>query len=113
MDEDAARRRLDPSVAAVRLAVRRLFAAEPPGRRMLVACSGGQDSMALAAATAFEGVRAGWLVGAVIVDHGLQPDSAHVTGVVEDRLTSLAPFEGLHPVSVVRVTVGTRGGPEG
>ena len=45
---------------------------------MLVALSGGADSLALAAATAFEAPRAGLRAGAVIVDHGLQDASADV-----------------------------------
>ena len=43
---------------------------------VLVALSGGADSLALAAATAFEAPRAGLRAGAVIVDHGLQAASA-------------------------------------
>ncbi|MEO7124000.1 MAG: hypothetical protein ABI400_12970, partial [Lacisediminihabitans sp.] len=48
------------------------------GAFVLVALSGGADSLALAAATAFEAARAGVRAGAVIVDHGLQTGSADV-----------------------------------
>jgi len=53
-------------VAAIRLAVRAAVADLPPWSQVLVACSGGADSLALAAAAAFEGSRAGVRVGAVI-----------------------------------------------
>jgi len=80
----------------------------PAGSTVLVACSGGADSLALAAATHFEG-RAGALrVGAVTVDHGLQSGSA----VRARKLARTLATQGLDPVVVVRVDVGTDGGPE-
>ena len=76
---------------------------------MLVACSGGADSLALAAAVAFEAPRAGLSAGAVIVDHGLQEGSLAVAGVAAEQCRRL----GLDPVEVVTVRVGTAGsGPE-
>jgi len=76
---------------------------------VLVACSGGADSLALAAATAFEAPRAGFLAGAVIVDHGLQEGSLEVAGRTADQCRLL----GLGPVEVVTVTVTSAGsGPE-
>jgi tRNA(Ile)-lysidine synthase len=96
----------DPAVAHVRSAVRRGLAdAETP---VLVACSGGADSLALAAALAFEGPRAGVPVGAVTVDHGLQPGSADRAARTAELLRHL----GLDPVQVVPVSVGSEGGPE-
>ncbi|MDQ4009065.1 MAG: tRNA lysidine(34) synthetase TilS, partial [Actinomycetota bacterium] len=56
------RGRLDPAVADVRRAVREALADVEPGQTVLVACSGGADSTALAAATAFEARSAGWSV---------------------------------------------------
>jgi tRNA(Ile)-lysidine synthase len=96
------------AVAAVRLAVRRCLADLPPGARVLVACSGGADSLALAAATAFEARSASWLPGLVTVDHGLQPGSADQA----ERVCRWAVSAGLEPVEVCRVAVGTEGGPE-
>jgi tRNA(Ile)-lysidine synthase len=96
-----------PAVAALRAAVRPgLSATAGP---VLVACSGGADSVALAAALAFEAPRAGRSVGAVTVDHGLQPGSAEQARRTAELLRSLR----LAPVLVVPVTVGTAGGPEG
>jgi tRNA(Ile)-lysidine synthase len=78
------------------------------GPLVLVALSGGADSLALAAATAFEAPRAGVRAGAVIVDHGLQEGSADVAARAARRASEL----GLHPVQISRVIVGTQGGPE-
>ena len=89
------------SVAAVRAAVRRDLADLPAGTLVLVGCSGGADSLALAAATAFVAPRAGLRAGAVVVDHGLQAGSADVA-----RDAALACRDlGLDPVDVVRVDV--------
>lgn len=84
---------LHPAVAAVRRGVRRALASgglsggtngAPSGASVLVACSGGADSLALLSATIFEGHKAGLNVVGVTVDHGLQPGSAqHAAGIVE------------------------------
>jgi tRNA(Ile)-lysidine synthase len=99
---------LDPAVAAVRHAVRDALADVEPGAQVLVACSGGADSMALADAAVFEGRHAGWLVGAVTVDHRLQPGSDKVAEDVAVRLASL----GCDPVRVAVTEVVAHGGPE-
>ncbi|TFV63896.1 UNVERIFIED_ORG: tRNA lysidine(34) synthetase TilS [Bacillus sp. AZ43] len=96
-----------PAVAQVRAAVRRGVGASD--RPVLVACSGGADSLALAAAVAFEAPRAGVPAGAVTVDHGLQDGSAERAAATAVLLRNL----GLDPVTVVRVDVGRDGGPEG
>jgi tRNA(Ile)-lysidine synthase len=70
---------------------------------VLVALSGGPDSLALAAATAFEAPRAGIRAGAVIVDHGLQEGS----DAVSERAAGQARALGLDPVLVSRVEVAT------
>src|SRR5258708_30688962 len=96
-----------PAVAQVRRAVREALRARPPGA-VLVACSGGADSLALAAATAFEAPRAGVRAGLVTVDHGLQDGS-------DERARHVAAIGyelGFDPVEVVVVSVGTAGGPE-
>jgi tRNA(Ile)-lysidine synthase len=101
--------RMPAPVAAVRRAVRRSLAELPPGALVLVACSGGADSMALAAATAFVARRLRLRAGLVTVDHGLQDGSA-------DRAAAVAAWAreaGFDPVEVATVDVtGLPGGPE-
>ncbi|WP_030526639.1 tRNA lysidine(34) synthetase TilS [Phycicoccus jejuensis] len=97
-----------PAVAAVRSAVRAVLAGCDPGDLVLVACSGGADSTALADAARYEGERAGLRVGAVVVDHGLRDGSREVAEETGARLRSL----GLDPVSVASTWVPA-GGPDG
>ncbi|MFE9115320.1 tRNA lysidine(34) synthetase TilS [Streptomyces collinus] len=80
----------------------------PPPPLVLVACSGGADSMALASALAFESPKLGIRAGGITVDHGLQPGSDARAAEVVQRLREL----GLDPVDSVAVTVGRTGGPE-
>ena len=76
---------------------------------MLVAVSGGADSLALAAGTAFVAPQAGLRAGAVVVDHGLQAGSAQVA----DRAAATCRDLGLDPVRVLAVRVEPVGnGPE-
>ncbi|MCW2692304.1 MAG: hypoxanthine phosphoribosyltransferase [Mycobacterium sp.] len=92
----------DRAVAAVRRAVREAIApigAAPAGDGLplvLVACSGGPDSLALAAGTAFVAERCGVRAGAVVVDHGWDDDSAARSARVAACCRSL----GLGPVDV-------------
>lgn len=98
-----------PAVAAVRVAVRRSLADVGRGATVLVACSGGADSLALAAGVAWEARGGdGWRAGAVVVDHGLQ----HGSHVVAQDAAATCRALGLDPVRVVRVAVGGAGGPE-
>lgn len=97
-----------PAVAAVRLAVRHALAALPPGEPVLVACSGGADSLALAGAVAFEAAKADRRAGGITVDHRLQAGSAKQAVTVADVMARL----GLSPVEVSAVTVAGAGGPE-
>ena len=99
---------LPPPVAAVRNAVRASLAGLVPGDLVLVACSGGQDSLALAAALAFVAPRAGLRAGAVTVDHGLQEGSAERAAELTLTLRGL----GLDPVRTATVTVAGPGGLE-
>jgi tRNA(Ile)-lysidine synthase len=91
--------------------VRRSVRASLPqsgGGLVLVALSGGPDSLALAAATAFEAPRADVRAGAVIVDHGIQSGSAEIAAHAAGQARAL----GLDPVIVVAVSVVAGGGPE-
>ena len=86
---------LHPSVAAVRRGVRRCLADLEPGSTVVVACSGGADSLALLAATVFEGEKAGWRVVGATVDHGLQPGSAEHAERVVAQMAALGADETL------------------
>ena len=100
-----------PCLVAGRRAVRRVLEALPVGSVVVVGCSGGADSLALAACVAHEtsGPRAGrqLVVRAVVVDHGMQTSSAEVA---QDAVATCERL-GL-TARVVRVDVGTDGGPE-
>jgi len=98
---------LDPVVADGRRRLRLALDDLPPGSRVDVALSGGADSLALAACLSFVATRAGWLAGAVIVDHGLQAGSDEVAARAAEQAVGL----GL-AAEVVPVEVGTDGGPE-
>lgn len=99
-----------PTVAAARRSLRSLLqdAGITPGSRLLLACSGGSDSMALAQAALFVGSRDGYVVDALIVDHGLREESAREAEHVREQLREL----GVRNADVVRVTLGSGGGPE-
>ena len=99
---------LDPARAAVRHAVRRSLAGlDAPA--VVVACSGGADSLALAAATVFEARSEPWRVVGVTVDHGLQEGSAEHAAHVVEQLAAL----GVDETVTARVdVVGEGRGPE-
>lgn len=96
---------LHPAVAAVRLAVRRDLPLLPDGEGgvwspevksggcVLVACSGGADSLALLAAVVFETRRATIRVVGAVVDHGLQAGSAEHTARVVAQMAALGADE--------------------
>ncbi|MFF4187025.1 tRNA lysidine(34) synthetase TilS [Streptomyces sp. NPDC001691] len=127
-----------PAVAAIRLAVRRVLhdvlnehsrdheraavgvtagapagpgsglSTAPPEPLVLVACSGGADSMALASALAFESRKLSLRAGGITVDHGLQHGSDLRAAEVVSRMAGL----GLEPAEAITVHVGREGGPE-
>lgn len=94
----------DP-VAVVRRAVRESLSGLEPGDLVLVACSGGADSLALAATLAAEAPKAGLRHGAVTVDHGLQHGSARRAQLVRQAMLSL----GMEPVVVASPEIVRRG----
>lgn len=102
--------RVNTATLEVRRAVRRALAELDAGCPVLVACSGGPDSLALAAAVAHVAARDQRPAGAVTVDHGLSPGSADRARDVAAAMLGL----GLDPVEVVHVLVRPAGrGPEG
>lgn len=85
-----ARRELGPASLAVVQAVAAWTS--DPGVPLTVACSGGADSMALAGAAALlarRDVELASRLGALVVDHGLQPGSDQLAADVLARLADL------------------------
>ena len=98
---------LDPAVATGRNLVRDALADLADGCHVVIGVSGGADSLALAAVTAFVADRASLDLSAVVVNHGLQ----HGSDEVADR--AVQQLDGLGVRAVVRrVDVGRDGGPE-
>ena len=97
---------LHPSVAAVRVAVRRGCADLPAGATVVVACSGGPDSLALLSATVHEARAGGWRVVGATVDHGLQEGSAEHAARVVEQMAAMGADETL----TATVTVGEHAG---
>lgn len=112
VEPSRSRPKLD-AVFTVRRAVRR-FLDQPElagGRNageLLVAVSGGADSLALAEAAAHIGHRRGMRVRALVVDHGLQARSAEVAATAARTAREL----GVDEATVLTVTVSGAGGPE-
>ena len=103
------RKRLSPAQGLVRLAVRSTLTANTKrGQKLLVAVSGGADSLALAAAVEFEAKKLGLEIAAAVIDHGLQKNSATVAA----RSAKLLEEIGYNEVIVEKVKVGKTGGPE-
>jgi tRNA(Ile)-lysidine synthase len=96
------------AVADTRNAVRDCLADLRAGDLVLVACSGGADSVALASALAFAGPRLGLRCGGVTVDHGLQAGSGERAAGVAGFLVDLK----LDPVYNIKVQVAGNGGLE-
>ena len=102
------RRAASPALLAARSAVDRSIDDQPRGASVVVACSGGPDSLALAGAAAWVGARRGLSVHAIVVDHGLQQHSSTIAARAAQQCLSL----GLGAADVVEVQVGAVGGPE-
>ena len=82
---------------------------DPDAPLILVACSGGRDSLALACVAHLVADMTGLRCGALLVDHGLVPDSARIA----KRAAGTCRELGLDPVRVTRVNVPvTSAGPE-
>lgn len=101
---------LHPALAAVRLVVRRVLAGVEPGGTVLVACSGGADSLALLAASVFEGRKMSVRVVGATVDHGLQTGSAERAAAVVQQMASLGADETVS--ACVEVPESSGQGPE-
>lgn len=103
------RKRLSPSQGQIRLAVRNsLTLNTKPGQKLLVAVSGGADSLALASACEFEAKKLGLKIAAAVIDHSLQKGSEKIAAQTAKTLALL----GFEEIVVKQVVVGKAGGPE-
>ena len=91
-----------------RRATRNALAYFEPGDRILLAVSGGADSLLLAAATNLEAVKVGIQLSAIVVDHQLQSGSGKVAELTQKRLSEL----GITEVKISQVEVVGAGGME-
>ena len=96
------------AMALVRHAVRTDLVGLAPGDKILVACSGGADSVALTLALVKEAPLLAILVQAITIDHGLQTASAKQAMETARWLREI----GCNRVSTVKVEVGSTGGIE-
>jgi len=104
-----ARPRLTPAMADVRRAIREAWESYgvEEGDTLVIACSGGADSLALAAASLFEGKRAKVNVISVIVNHNLQKGSKKIAEQAKTTLLELG-FETVE-IMEVKVDAGSLG----
>jgi tRNA(Ile)-lysidine synthase len=100
--------KLPPSVARLRVAVQGGLADLPQGALVLVGCSGGPDSLALADTLAFCAPRMGLRAGLISVDHGIQDGSTERAAEVAEWGAAV----GFAPAEAIKVEVGDDGGPE-
>lgn len=99
------------AVRTGRAALRASLEDLPGGSLVAVACSGGADSLAVAATLAFVGRHAGWRTAAFLIDHNMQAGSADVTQRAAQQCRDL----GLESIVVKQVDVAqgpAAGGPE-
>jgi tRNA(Ile)-lysidine synthase len=102
------RRELGPATLAAVQAVD--AALNQQDKHLLSACSGGADSLALAFAAGYVATRRGLDYAAVVIDHGLQNDSADVAHRVRDQLASLG-YDDI-TIATVEVDRSSAAGPE-
>jgi tRNA(Ile)-lysidine synthase len=103
------RKRLSVAQGTVRHELRQLLTEHTkPGQKLLVAVSGGADSMALAAALEFEAKKLKLQISAAVIDHSLQKNSSKIAKQTADALVNL----GYQQVVIESVQVAKVGGPE-
>ena len=93
---------MDECLAAVRAALSR---SERAGQRVVIACSGGPDSLALAFLVARAREPSPSSAVVAVVDHGLQPDSHAVAATAARQCREI----GFRSVAVLQASVTERG----
>lgn len=96
------------AMVAIRSAVRNSLVDLAAGAKVIVACSGGADSLALSYAISMEAPKLGIGIIGITIDHQLQPDSAKQALRVLDRFTAM----GISISEVIRVDVELTDGME-
>ena len=91
----------------LRNAVRADLSLLEAGDKIIIACSGGADSVALAYALSLEAPKLALSLSAVTIDHGLQPHSEDVASACVKLLAALNI-----PTEIIRVKVAGAGGIE-
>lgn len=103
-----------PLVSQARRALSAAFAQLPIGSAVLLAISGGADSMALAVSARYAARARAIELHSLTVDHGLRQESAHEARIVHERLTALGIAARVVRVHVGDASAGGAGqGPEG
>lgn len=92
-----------------RRAARKALAHFEPGDRILLAVSGGADSLLLAAATNLEVSKVGIQLNALVVDHQLQKDSKQVALTAQKKLVEFGITEANVTQVLVNEDVGNGG----
>ena len=92
----------------IRLAVRRELSDLAAGDAVIVATSGGADSLALAGAVLLESQTRSINPIAAIIDHGLQPNSADVAQAAKNELSKI----GYSAIEIRKVAVDVKDGME-
>lgn len=91
-----------------RLAVRQSLSSLNPGDQVVVAVSGGADSLLLAHCLKIEGSELALVIHAVVIDHQLQENSNEVALQAKQTLNDL----GINEVTIIQVNVEKRDGIE-
>ncbi len=100
---------LHPVISRSRLVIKDVFAQLPADTPILLAVSGGADSLALASAVSFVNKKAKRVVQALVVDHQLRPESEAEAQTVQKLLSTTLDI----PTNIATVEVTGKEGPEG